>query len=344
MKTLLTTCLLASLLAAAPQLQAQEPAPQSASHEGRPHKARETKNPSVHDPVLIREGSRYYLFSTGMGISVFSSEDLVTWRHEPPVFPKAPEWAVKIIPGFRGHIWAPDITFYDGRYHIFYSCSAFGKNTSAIGHASTASLDPQNPQYGWTDHGMVVQSVPNRDNWNAIDPNIIVDEEGNPWMDFGSFWGGIKLVKLNREDFSIAEPQEWHTIARRYQSTQPDGRQSREDAIEAPFIIKKNGYYYLFVSFDYCCRGNDSNYKIAVGRSEKLTGPYLDQAGKPMDQGGGTILLQGNDEWSGVGHCAILQDSDTDYLVAHAYVRAENGASRLVMRKITWENGWPVLK
>ena len=343
MKALLFSCLFAATLAIPPTLRAQEPDQQPSPHEAGPQKERATENPSVHDPVLIREGSRYYLFATGMGISVLSSDDLVTWKREPPVFREAPQWAVGTIPGFRGHIWAPDIIYHGGRYHVFYSCSAFGKNTSAIGHASTRSLDPQNPEYGWTDHGMVVQSAPGRDDWNAIDPNIIIDEEGNPWMDFGSFWGGIKMVKLNSQDFSLAEPQEWHTLARRTQSTRPDGSPTHEDAIEAPFIIKKNGYYYLFVSFDYCCRGNDSNYKIAIGRSEKITGPYLDREGKPMEQGGGTILLQGNEEWSGVGHCAVLQDGDTDYLVAHAYIRAENGASRLVLRTITWENGWPTV-
>lgn len=344
MKTTISTLLAAATLLLSPALEAQDTPAGSHRRPHRPIQAENIQNPGTHDPVLIREGNRYYLFATGMGISVLSSEDLKTWRREPPVFREAPRWAVEKIPGFRGHIWAPDILFHNGRYHIFYSCSAFGKNTSAIGHASTESLDPENPKYGWTDHGMVLQSVPNRDNWNAIDPNIIIDGDGTPWMDFGSFWGGIKMVRLNAGDFSVAEPQEWRTLASRSRSTLPDGRQSRDGAIEAPFIIRKGDYYYLFVSFDYCCRGNESNYKIAVGRSENADGPYLDREGKRMDRGGGTILLQGNDEWAGVGHCGILQDGGTDYLVAHAYVRAENGASRLVVRTLDWEDGWPVIR
>ena len=302
------------------------------------------QNPMAHDPVLIKEGKRYYLFTTGMGISVLSSEDLISWRREPSVFKKAPQWAVEKIPGFRGHIWAPDILFHNGRYHVFYSCSAFAKNTSAIGHASTKSLDPSNTDYGWTDHGMIIESHPNRDNWNAIDANVIIDEAGTPWMNFGSFWDGIKMVRLTPE-LTIAEPQEWYSLSRRPRTFNLSNTNPGDGAVEAPFIYKKGKYYYLFVSFDYCCRGNESNYKVAVGRSEKVSGPYLDKDGKRMDQGGGSIVLQGNDEWAGVGHCGVHEIDGKDYLVAHAYIKAENGASRLIVRTLSWdENGWPLIE
>lgn len=321
----------------------------SAQEIKRPTKERKSKpttniqNPMTHDPVLIKEGSRYYLFATGMGISVLSSEDLKTWRVEPSVFDKAPQWAVDIIPGFRGHIWAPDIYFYNNRYHILYSCSAFGKNTSAIGHASTATLDPNSPDYGWTDHGKVLQSVPFRDDWNAIDPNLIIDEEGTPWMNFGSFWGGIKLVKLTK-DLQIAEPEEWYSISRRPRDFELNGTSAGNGAVEAPFIYRKGDYYYLFVSFDYCCRGNDSNYKIVVGRSKELKGPYLDKEGHRMDRNGGSVLLQGDDKWAGVGHCGVHDIDGKDYLVAHAYIKADNGASHLVVRTLSWDNeNWPVV-
>lgn len=148
----------------------------------------------THDPVLAKQGDTYYLFATGQGISVMSSKDRKNWKFEKPVFDKAPQWAVEAIKGYKGHTWAPDILYHNGLYHLFYSCSTFGKNTSAIGHATNPTLDPSSPDFKWTDHGKVIQSVPHRDMWNAIDPNVIIDENGTPWMSFGSFWDGIKLV------------------------------------------------------------------------------------------------------------------------------------------------------
>lgn len=302
-------------------------------------------SPVVHDPVMIKHGDTYYLFCTGQGITVMSSPDLKEWKMEKPVFDHAPRWAVNLIPGFRGHIWAPDIIFHQGQYHLFYSCSAFGKNTSAIGHATNPTLNPADPAFKWTDHGLLLQSVPERDSWNAIDPNIIVDEDGTPWMNFGSFWDGLKLVKLTDNMAAIAQPEEWHSLSRRnYRPVRDNYTVANDNAVEAPFIMRHGKYYYLFVSFDYCCRGAKSDYKIAAGRSEKVTGPYLDKEGRSLSAGGGSIVLQGNGQWAGVGHCAAYRFGDKDYLIAHAYSVAEEGASKLIIRPMQWdEEGWPVV-
>ena len=96
----------------------------------------------VHDPVMIREKGTYYLFCTGMGISGYTSPDMKNWTRLAPVFDKAPAWTETVVPDFKGHIWAPDISFYNGQYYLYYSVSAFAKNTSAIGVATTKTLDP----------------------------------------------------------------------------------------------------------------------------------------------------------------------------------------------------------
>src|ERR1035437_3065389 len=153
----------------------------------------------VHDPVIIKQDSTYYVFCTGWGISVFSSKDMINWRNEKPVFTKGPQWAIDSIPEFKGHIWAPDISWYNGLYYLYYSVSAFGKNTSCIGLATNKTLDPKNPNFNWIDNGKVVQSIPGVTNWNAIDPNLAVDETGTPYLCFGSFWDGIKIVKLSSD-------------------------------------------------------------------------------------------------------------------------------------------------
>lgn len=298
----------------------------------------------VHDPVMIKHEGTYYLFSTGMGISVFSSPDMKVWQRENAVFDAAPAWAVETIPAFKGHIWAPDISYHKGKYYLYYSVSAFGKNTSCIGLATNKTLDVNDPDFKWVDHGKVVQSIPGRDLWNAIDPNLVLDDNGVPWLAFGSFWSGMKLVKLESDLKEIAEPQEWYTIAKRERSFKHSDRDPGEGAVEAPFIFKKNGFYYLFVSFDFCCRGEESTYKIAVGRSKQIAGPYVDKEGIRMDQGGGTLLLEGNTDWHGVGHNAAYSFDGQDYLVFHGYDAHDKGKPKLIIKEMEWDSSdWPIV-
>jgi len=308
----------------------------------------------VHDPVMIRQNDTYYIFCTGIGISVFSSTDMKSWKSEKPVFSSAPQWAVEAIPTFKGHIWAPDISFFNGEYYLYYSVSAFGKNTSCIGLATNKTLDPHDPQFKWIDHGKVIQSIPGQTNWNAIDPNLISDEKGTPYLVFGSFWDGIKMVKMLPDAKSVAEDiDRIPTIASRKSDPNAPNPPAIENnpvdaggnAIEAPFIFWKGKYYYLFASIDYCCRGVNSTYKMIFGRSEKVTGPYLDQTGKPMAKGGGTILLAGDENWYGVGHNAVVSFDGTDYLVFHGYDAHDEGKPKLNIRKLDWDkNGWPIVK
>jgi arabinan endo-1,5-alpha-L-arabinosidase len=303
-----------------------------------------TRQTPVHDPVIIRQDSTYYIFCTGFGISVWSSKDMKEWKSEKPVFDKPPEWAVKTIRGYRGHTWAPDISYHDGFYYLYYAVSAFGKNTSCIGLAINKTLDPSSKDFKWIDYGKVIQSVPGRDMWNAIDPNLIMDENNTPWLVFGSFWNGIKLARLNNDLKTVSDPEQWYTVASRPRNPVLPDSVAGDAAIEAPFIFKKNNYYYLFVSYDYCCRGEKSTYKIMVGRSEKVIGPYVDRDGVPMNLGGGSMVLEGNKEWNGVGHSATVSFDGTDYLIFHGYDASDNGRSKLNIEKIAWFNGWPVVR
>ena len=298
----------------------------------------------VHDPVMIRQDSSFYVFCTGNGISCYSSKDMKVWKSEKPVFSSGPQWAMDEIPGFKGHIWAPDISYFKGKYRLFYSVSAFGKNTSCIGLAENMTLNPSDPKFHWTDKGKVIQSVPGRDDWNAIDPNMVLDNEDNPWLCFGSFWSGIKLVKLNDDLSGPIHPEIWFAIASRPRDTFTPHTEAGEGAIEAPFIYRHDKFYYLFVSFDYCCRGIESNYKVMVGRSADLTGPYLDKTGRPMLHGGGSLVISGNKSYPGAGHNGICSYNGKDYIVFHAYNAAENGRPELVLKEMKWgPEGWPVV-
>lgn len=306
----------------------------------------QSQNISVHDPVMIRQDGIYYVFCTGNGISMFSSPDMVNWKQEKPVFSTAPEWVIKELPRFRNSMWAPDISLYKGNYYLFYSVSAFGRNTSCIGLAMNKTLHTDSQDYKWVDLGCVIQSIPGRDNWNAIDPNLIIDESGVPWLNFGSFWGGIKLVKL-KDDLTgiVTIPQEWYTLARRLRDPYTDDRNAGGAQIEAPFIFRRANFYYLFVSWDKCCSGVNSTYKVAVGRSVKVTGPYFAKDSVDMAKGGGSIVVQGDANYPGVGHQAVVTFDGTDYLVYHGYDAKDNGRSKLIIKKLRWDQaGWPSLE
>ena len=311
-------------------------------------------NPDVHDPVMAKgEDGRYYIFSTGMGVGVMSSKDMKEWQREKPVFDAAPQWAVDSVNGFKGHIWAPDISKHGDTWYLYYSCSTFGKNGSAIGLATNKTLDSNSPDFKWVDHGAVVVSHKHKDNWNAIDPNLI-NIGSQPYLTWGSFWDGIQISKLN-EDLSsiVTQPK---TIARRvgralslsevddpaaFTIEGGDTIEAGENAIEAPFIIYNNGWYYLFVSWDYCCRGKNSTYKTVYGRSKEPAGPYIDKNGKDMAVGGGTYLVGPDDDFFGVGHCSAYQFDGQWYFVSHAYDAKENGRSKLFLRTMNFDSeGW----
>jgi arabinan endo-1,5-alpha-L-arabinosidase len=290
---------------------------------------------TAHDPVIIKdqEGQRYYLFATGRGIPIHVSDDLREWRYIDPALPTNPEWIRTTVPEATD-LWAPDVVFYQGQYYLFYSASSFGKNLSAIGLASNVTLDPQNPEYEWVDQGLVIISTPD-DNFNAIDPNFALDAEGQPWLLFGSFWSGIKMRKLDAKTLKLAEDDPTpRSLASRTRSP---------GAIEGAYLLRVASEYYLFVSHDFCCRGIDSTYKIKVGRSQAIAGPYLDREGNDLMSDGGTLILESSTRWKGPGHNSILVDDGHYYLVYHAYDAEAGGAPRLHIEELLWdEEGWPV--
>jgi len=305
---------------------------------------------SVHDPVMIHQDGVFYLFCTGMGITVWSSPDLKTWKREKPVFSAPPPWAVEAVPGFRGHIWAPDISYHNGLYYLYYSVSAFGKNTSCIGLAVNKTLNPADSLFKWEDQGKVIQSFPGKTNWNAIDPNLVFDNRGKPWLVFGSFWDGLQMVKLKKDLRDPEEGSQPITVASRKSQRQTDNPSAVDNnpgdaggnAIEAPFIVKKGKYNFFFASIDYCCKGVNSTYKMIVGRSRKIDGPYLDKEEKPLRSGGGSILMAGNADWYGVGHNGFCTYAGNDYILFHGYDAKDNGRSKLLIYKVIWNaDGWP---
>ena len=332
----------------------------------------------VHDPVMAYEAARpgrngtaaggtYYLLSTGNGLQWATSKDRRQWVVQPtPFIEEIPAWTRDSVPGFTQHVWAPDIIRWHDRWLLAYSCSTFGKNTSAIGLMSADRIDGQ-----WQDEGCLVCSKEKRDNWNAIDPAFVIDDQDRLWLAWGSFWDGIQLAQVVCEKkeaastdshaahrtiqpytFSLATSN-LKTIARRYRPgdpaapENPTSKFAGRNAIEAPFILKHGGWYYLFVSWDYCCRGAKSNYRVAVGRSKTVDGLYLDRDGKAMTDGGGTLFLEGDkQEFEAAGHCAAYDlPSGGTIFICHGYSTRLNGTSILIQQEIGWTaDGWPTLQ
>ena len=296
-------------------------------------------DPIAHDPTMIKQGGYYYDVITGDAGTVTylplrRSRDLVHWEFLGTVFTEPPAWVVDALGTTPVDFWAPDIRYFNGRYHLYYAASQFGTTNSVIGLATATTLDPGDPDYGWVDEGMVMRTRDGVDDFNAIDPDLVFDEQGRLWMALGSFWSGLKLRRL---DPATGKPSSEDTALYPLASRPDPG------AVEGPSIVRRGGFYYLFASFDLCCRGINSDYRVMVGRSRSVTGPYVDRDGVPMLEGGGTELLRGYNEFAGPGHGDVYRDRHVDWFVHHYYDREDGGTPRLSVRAIDWRGGWPSL-
>ncbi len=302
----------------------------------------------VHDPSIIKNDDNWYLFGTSPP-RFGCSKDLRQWKRCGNVFDRMPDWISKESPGTK-ELWAPDISFFNGEFHLYYAFSLFGKNTSGIALATNKTLDPNSPKFHWEDRGLVLRSRA-KDDYNAIDPNVVLDEKGGAWLAFGSFWDGIKMRRIDPlTGKPAAVDPKLYSLARRKRPSNPPpnpaGLPGDWQAIEAPFVVHHGEYFYLFVSFDLCCRGVRSNYKTMVGRSHDVTGPYVDANGTPMLEGGGSAVLVGNSRWLGPGGESIRMGEDYgmganhDIIVFHAY-DSKTGAPYLQLSTIDWSDGWP---
>jgi arabinan endo-1,5-alpha-L-arabinosidase len=298
-------------------------------------------DPIAHDPTMIKQGRYYYVFITGDAgvphtyLPIKRSTDLIHWQELGPVFTNPPQWVVDTLGITPADFWAPDINYFNGKYYLYYAASQFGVNNSVIGLATNRTLDPSSPDYHWVDEGLVLRSQPG-DTFNTIDPNLTFDQAGVPWMAFGSFWSGILMRRLDAATgkLSAADTAFYPLVDRHWPP----------NAVEGATILHHGGYYYLFASFDYCCRGVNSEYRVVVGRARDIKGPYVDKTGLPMLNGGGTELLRGYNEFAGPGHGDVYVDGGTEWFVHHYYAVDDNGLPRLSVRKIGWSDGWPRLR
>jgi arabinan endo-1,5-alpha-L-arabinosidase len=289
---------------------------------------------TVHDPSLVIRGAtpRYVLASTHNQTRL--SADRITFVGTGGWFPiGVPEWTK---PYGNGDTWAPDVSFHDGKYWLYYAASTVGSQHSAIGLATSTTAEPGS----WTDRGKVIDTDWNDGvNYNAIDPNLLVDASGRWWLTFGSYWDGIYQVELDPATGKVKAGATPANVARRPGSN---------TAIEGPSMFRHGGWYYLFASFDSCCPAlvnpSPPTYHIMVGRSTSPNGPFLDRNGTDMRSGGGTLVLGTHDWVVGPGGQSVVHDpsDDHDLLVYHYYDSRANYTAFLGINYLGFDgDGWP---
>ncbi len=280
----------------------------------------------VLSPAVVQQGDTYYLFSSGPGISVRRSDDLIHWEAAGQVFDSLANWTRTVIPE-GDSLSSPEVAYFNGRYHLYYSLMSPDNQVSAIGLATNVTLNPMDPDYAWIDRGPVIESEPGTADSVSLNPGIVLDADGMLWLTWSASEGEIRLRRLDAGTGLVSRQDETvHTLAHRRNSMY----------YYAPVITQRNGWYYLFVSPGF--------YGTLVGRSSDIAGPYKDRAGEPMLEGGFTYVLP--DSYGRIrspGHSSVLVDGDRYFLV-HNFLDTENGRTpTLQVRPLVWdEHGWPL--
>ena len=297
----------------------------------------EARDPST---IIERDGTYYFFATGGGGGRQFSSRDKIHWTPMGAPVPQTPTWLAQAVPGNKDNtVWAPDVAFFGGEYRLYLSYSTLGSNRSAIALATNKTLDPK----GWKDAGIVVQSGEQTE-FNAIDPSVFRDADGQWWMAFGSYFQGILVTPLDERTGKRAADGALTLIA-----TRPD---APSNPTEGATIYYRDGWYYLFTSWGSIAEGPRSGYEIRVCRSRAPQGPYADKTGRLALQGGGSLFLGSlNDDESGrpyddqvaPGHAGILREGDSYTLsTTYEWSRFKGGRNAVNVQRLSWDaDGWP---
>ena len=287
---------------------------------------------AIHDPsTVIEDQGRFYTYGTGNGLPFLVSDDGWQWRRGGLLMSAIPggKPGPEVLARGGNNTWAPDIIRVGDKFFLYYAAPA-KQPRAAVGLLVGRSLDPQSPDYKWEDAGPVAWSDGIEDS-NAIDPGVFLDpRDGRLWLTYGSYFGYIRLVELDPRTGRRLHP-----------------RQAPLNVAinsEASILISHEGWYYLLVTHGSCCAGANSTYNIRVGRSRKVTGPYLDNMGIDMLEGGGKLFAGSRGRHLGPGHFGLLDlGSGVQKFSMHYEADLDRGgASVLDIRPLLWRDGWPV--
>jgi arabinan endo-1,5-alpha-L-arabinosidase len=287
---------------------------------------------AMHDPsTVIQADGKFYVYATGNGLPMFTSDDGWTWHRGGSVMQAVPGGrpGPDVIARGGNNSWAPDIIHVGDKYFLYYAAPGT-QPKAAIGLLVGRTLDPASPDYKWEDGGPIVWSDGVEDS-NAIDPGVLRDPtNGTLWLTYGSYFGYIRLVELDPKTGKRLHP----------------GVKPIDIAInsEASVMIFHDGWYYLLVTHGSCCAGGNSSYNIRMGRSRRVTGPFVDNMGIDMLQGGGKLFAGSSGRHIGVGHFGLLDLGDGVQKFSCHYESDldRGGISVLDIRPLLWRDGWPV--
>jgi arabinan endo-1,5-alpha-L-arabinosidase len=283
----------------------------------------------IHDPSIVPIGAGYGLFSTHGLIHEHQSTDLAAFTDGGYALASLPAWTNGYTGG-SGDLWAPDLSSHNGMYWLYYAASTFGSTNSAIGLAMSSTGAPGS----FVDSGAPVYTSSSCAGSNAIDPASVVDAADNAWLVFGSWSSGIQIVPVNNNT-GVPTGAACTQVA-----SHPSGT-----GIEGAYVYLHGGYYYLFASIDTCCNGVSSTYRIVVGRSTAVTGPFTDRGGLALTNGGGTILLSAHGNINGPGGESAFTDATGRTLVYHYYDGGNSGYPALGINRLGWTaDGWPYVE
>ncbi|KAF2110294.1 putative extracellular endo-1,5-alpha-L-arabinase [Lophiotrema nucula] len=292
---------------------------------------------NAHDPALIRrDDGTYFRFSTGGKIAIHSATGIQgPWVYKGAAIPSGS----KIDKAGNDDLWAPDVAKVGSTYYLYYSVSSFGSQDSAIGVATSTTLDVNS----WTDLGSTGVSSSSGKSYNAIDGNLLIDGS-NYYMQFGSFWNDIYQVKLASPPTKVASGSTSTNIA-----YVPSGSHAQEGS----FLYKYGSYYYLFFSVGQCCGYDTSKpasggeYKIKVCRSSSATSGFVDSAGTKCTSGGGTTVLESHEWVYGPGGQGVFNDPSLGPVLYYHYVDTRigyaDGQKQFGINKLSFSSGWPVV-
>jgi len=285
----------------------------------------------LHDPSVIKVGSCFYGFSTGFendsanptgSITIHRTCDATAatgWVKVGNTWSSTPSWIAQQLGSTPPNIWAPDVNYFDGEYHLYYGASLWGTANAVMG-----LLTATNPAGPWTDRGMVT-------NVNyPIDPDVVRGGDGRLYVSWGSWTGGATWMHVLDESsggLSTTDHNLWKVAT----------------GVEGVSIIQSGGYFYMYGSKGNCCSGVNSTYYTTVARASSVTGPYLDQAGGSAVNDAGTVVLRGTNPRIASGGGDVYVDGSSSFFAYHYYDAANSGRETLDIRSLSYSNGWPVL-